>query len=286
MRKMDQVVSEVRPSATQELSKMKTQKRSRVTKICDNLYARGFVGFFEFAWMRFWMLLAGTSPAGRFASWLVTWFAPPYYDRWELRSLSPKGFVAPSATVYGKDIHLGPNIFIDDGSLICQCRNGGPINIAASATVARNSILQTARGGSISVGEKTVLQPHCLLSAAEGSIRIGADVGIGPYCAFYPHDHGTAAGQNIRNQPLVIKGDIVVEDGAWLGHGVTVLSGVRIGRGAVIGAGSTVASDVPDEAVASGVPARVFMKRPSPVPSPASKDSLICREERTGEDAS
>lgn len=218
-------------------------------------------GFFKKTWVWFWMHFAGTGPLGRLAAWLVIWFAPPHFDRWALRFKNPRGFVAPSATLHGKDIHLGPNIFVDDRVLLFQGRQGGPIEIGAQVTISRNTIIDTSLGGSVSVGKNTVLQPHCLLSAAMASIRIGEDVGIGPYCAFYPHDHGTAQGQPISTQPLAIKGDIVIEDGVWLGHGVTVLSGARIGKGAVIGAGSTVASDVPEGAIAWGVPAKVFMKR-------------------------
>ena len=53
----------------------------------------------------------------------------------------------------------------------------------------------------------------------------------------------------------------MIEDDAWLGVGVIVLSGVRIGKGAVIGAGAVVSRDVPDGAIAMGVPARVVKMR-------------------------
>ena len=49
-----------------------------------------------------------------------------------------------------------------------------------------------------------------------------------------------------------------VGDGAWLGHGVFVGPGVRIGRGSVIGANAVVLEDVPDRAIAVGVPARTI----------------------------
>jgi acetyltransferase-like isoleucine patch superfamily enzyme len=60
---------------------------------------------------------------------------------------------------------------------------------------------------------------------------------------------------------LQSKGSIVIGDEAWLGFGVIVLGGVRIGEGAVIGAGSVVTQDVPDGAIAMGVPARVVKMR-------------------------
>lgn len=57
------------------------------------------------------------------------------------------------------------------------------------------------------------------------------------------------------------KGDIVVEDDVWFGFGATVLSGVTIGQGAIVGARSLVCNDVPPYSVVGGVPARVIKYR-------------------------
>ena len=57
------------------------------------------------------------------------------------------------------------------------------------------------------------------------------------------------------------KGDIVVEDDVWIGYGATILSGVRIGQGAVVAAGALVTKDVPAYAVVGGVPAKVIKYR-------------------------
>jgi acetyltransferase-like isoleucine patch superfamily enzyme len=92
-------------------------------------------------------------------------------------------------------------------------------------------------------------------------IKIGQRVDIAPYCAFYPYSHGMSEGQIIRRQPLQTKGGIVIEDDAWLGVGVIVLDGVRIGKGAVVGAGAVVTKDLPANSVCSGVPARVVKMR-------------------------
>ena len=52
----------------------------------------------------------------------------------------------------------------------------------------------------------------------------------------------------------------MIKDNAWIGHGCHILKGVTIGEGAVVAAGSTVISDVPDGALAMGVPARMVKK--------------------------
>jgi acetyltransferase-like isoleucine patch superfamily enzyme len=80
----------------------------------------------------------------------------------------------------------------------------------------------------------------------------------------YPYDHGTALGVPIDEQPITSKGPIVIGDEAWLGTGTIVLSGVTIGRGAIVGAGSVVTRDVPPDSIAGGNPARVLgVRRPA-----------------------
>ena len=57
------------------------------------------------------------------------------------------------------------------------------------------------------------------------------------------------------------KGDIVVDDDVWIGYGATIMSGVHIGKGAVIAAGAVVVKDVPPYSIVGGVPAKVIKYR-------------------------
>lgn len=57
------------------------------------------------------------------------------------------------------------------------------------------------------------------------------------------------------------KGDIIVEDDVWIGFGAKVLSGVRIGQGAIIAAGAVVTKDVPPYAIVGGIPAKIIRYR-------------------------
>jgi len=64
----------------------------------------------------------------------------------------------------------------------------------------------------------------------------------------------------IINQGIISKG-IKIEDDVWIGSNSTVLDGVTIGRGSVIGAGSVVTQDIPPFSVALGVPAKLIKER-------------------------
>ena len=59
----------------------------------------------------------------------------------------------------------------------------------------------------------------------------------------------------------ISKGDIIVGDDVWIGYGATILSGVNIGQGAVVAAGSVVVHDVPPYAIVAGIPAKVIKYR-------------------------
>lgn len=62
----------------------------------------------------------------------------------------------------------------------------------------------------------------------------------------------------------IAKGPIVIGDDVWIGHRATILSGVTVGRGAVIGAGSVVAKSLPPYSISVGCPAKVIRSRFSP----------------------
>lgn len=207
------------------------------------------------------MRFAGLSPLGRAANRVASWSVPPYYGRICLARFSAKGYISPRAIIHHADLHLGANIYIDDRVLIYQDKHGGSVELAEGVHLHRDTVIQTGMGGSLIIGSHAHIQGSCQFSAYKASIQIGSRVEIAPYCAFYPYNHGIAPGVHIRKQPLQSKGGITVEDDAWLGVGVIVLDGVRIGKGAVVGAGAVVTKDLPEDSIAFGVPARVVKLR-------------------------
>lgn len=212
-------------------------------------------------WTVFWMRRSSASHWGRLAMRLASWGQPPYKARRHLARWGRNGYVAPGAVLYCADLTLANGCFVDEHVTIFQHPGGGPVQLGPRVHLYRGCIVETGPGGSLSVGEDTHIQPRCQFTAFAGPIRIGARVQIAPNCAFYPYGHRFDAGASIVEQPLHTKGGILIEDDAWLGVGVTILDGVTIGAGAVVGAGSVVTRDVPAQAIAVGVPARVVGQR-------------------------
>lgn len=220
-------------------------------------------------WCRFWLKRSGMRGFGRIAARLASLTTHPYHQRAWFADLSPRGFVAGSAVISHPDVRLGENVYIGDKVIISKGGDGGPVELGDRVHLYGDSFVDTGSGGSITIGAGTHIQPGCHIHAHISGIRIGRQVEIAPCCAFYNYDHGMLPGVPIMEQPLKSKGGIYVGDGAWIGHGVTVLQGVRIGEGAVIAAGAVVVHDVPDNAIAAGVPARVIGRRTAADESPA-----------------
>lgn len=101
-------------------------------------------------------------------------------------------------------------------------------------------------------------------------VRIGNYCSIGPECVFMTG--GEHAYDRLSTYPFRVKlglddnesvtrGPIILEDDVWLGMRVMVMSGVTVGKGAVIAAGAVVTKNVPPYAIVGGVPARVIKYR-------------------------
>lgn len=185
----------------------------------------------------------------------------PCFKRHSLAGLTPRGFISTRATLYGDRINLGLNVFIDDRVLIYQESDSGTVDIGDRVKLHEDTHILVGPGGSVQIGAGTSIHRGCQIESYKAPIRIGRCVEIAARCAFVSSNHGITPSLPIAKQPLTTKGPIIIEDEVWLGYGVIVLSGVRIGEGAVIGAGSVVTHDVPNGAIAVGVPARVIKMR-------------------------
>jgi len=106
------------------------------------------------------------------------------------------------------------------------------------------------------VGDRVKL--HTRVSVFKGS-RIGSGVFIGPHSCLLndKQPRATTSDGRLKTEADWVVSGVVVDDGASIGGGCTVLPGVTIGRFAMVGAGAVVTRDVPDHGLVLGNPARL-----------------------------
>lgn len=135
-------------------------------------------------------------------------------------------------------IAIGSGVFIGPGCVL-QALDEGGTDVA------------------LVIGDGTEIAGSCVLSAVS-SVRLGCKVLFARNVYVSDHIHAYDDPRSaVLDQGVARVEPVEIEDGAWLGQNVVVCPGVRIGRGAVVGANSVVLDDVPDHALAVGAPARV-----------------------------
>lgn len=114
----------------------------------------------------------------------------------------------------------------------------------------------------IHIGPGCYFNRFVFVDASE-RIEFGPRCMVGPFVYITDHDHGTAKGTPVGQQPLV-GAPVTFGEDVWIGTHAVILKGVTVGDGAVIAAGAVVTKDVPANAIVAGVPARVIGERKPP----------------------
>jgi acetyltransferase-like isoleucine patch superfamily enzyme len=113
-------------------------------------------------------------------------------------------------------------------------------------------------GKNIHIGDHCFINKRTLLDGRGGQLLIGNNVDIAQEVNIWTlthdphHDYHNVMGQ-----------DVIIEDHAWIASRATLMPGVRIGRGAVVAAGSVVTKDVPPMTIVAGTPAKPIGERQS-----------------------
>ena len=105
----------------------------------------------------------------------------------------------------------------------------------------------------VNIGKRCFIQ-QCCTFFGRGGITIGNDVFVGPKVNLITINHDL----DPDNRSATYGRPIVIEDKVWIGIGATILPGIKIGYGAVIGAGSVVTKEVPPMTIVAGNPARII----------------------------
>ncbi len=112
-------------------------------------------------------------------------------------------------------------------------------------------------GSNITTGDRVFMNFNCcILDVCQ--VSIGSDVMIGPNVQIYTATHPLEA--KARNSGKEFAKPISIASGVWIGGGAIICPGVKIGENAVIGAGSVVTKNIPNDVFAAGNPAKVIRK--------------------------
>jgi acetyltransferase-like isoleucine patch superfamily enzyme len=139
-------------------------------------------------------------------------------------------------------VSIGANCTINHGVAF---KVDGPYSDRQRITLGKNVFI--GENCEFNIQDRLIISDGCLIAAG---------------CRFIDNNHGTAAGSHVRHQANE-QAPIVIENDCWLGANVIVLKGVHLGRGVIVGAGAVITHDLPDYAVAAGVPARLIRFRAS-----------------------
>ncbi len=117
--------------------------------------------------------------------------------------------------------------------------------------------------GEASIGAKSVLGQECTISAFQ-HVSIGRECIVADRVMLIDFDHGVVEVERPIRLQGIYKRDVSVGHNVWVGYGACILRGVTVGDNAVIGTSSVLTTDVPDNAVVAGAPARVIRMRDAP----------------------
>lgn len=115
-----------------------------------------------------------------------------------------------------------------------------------------------ATGSGIYIGSGSGLGVNCSI---HGPLHIGENVMMGPDVTILSQTHNIERTDIPMGQQGMREAKVTIGNDVWIGMRVVIMPGVKIGNGAVIGAGAVVTKDIPDYSIVGGVPAKIIKYR-------------------------
>ena len=146
--------------------------------------------------------------------------------------------------------------------VVFEIGKGAKVRIGRWAWIGNDSKIR-AHEGVVEIGAKTVMGQECTISAYQ-HVSVGRECIVADRVMLIDFDHGMVEVERPIRLQGIYKRDVRVGHNVWVGYGACFLRGVTVGDNAVIGTLAVVSKDVPANAVAAGVPARVVRMRDTP----------------------
>lgn len=159
-------------------------------------------------------------------------------------------------------IEIGDNVIFDDECLLdAKGDSNHGIRIGDYVSLGRFSSL-VCKNGDIEISSHVNIGSTVKIVVAEGGrIEFGSNIDVGSSCHFSGGSYDYSQADRLPSTQRKPTKGIFIEDYAWIGAGVIVLDGVRIGSRSIVGAGAVVIQDIPPKSIAFGVPAEVRKER-------------------------
>ena len=157
-------------------------------------------------------------------------------------------------------IALGDHVVIDDACCLdAKGTDNRGLVIGNGVFIGRNTIL-SCKNGDIEIGDGANIGFNCEIFSAS-RVRVGKNILMAAYTYLVGGDHlFDRTDIPVLQQGRTARG-IDVGDNVWLGTHVVVTDGSSIGRDAIIGAGAVVVGEIPEFAIAAGIPAKMMRDR-------------------------
>lgn len=180
----------------------------------------------------------------------------------------PNNFIFKFYSRLRKSYFLGTKVKLSENCKIESAKIRGKVTIAEHCKIIDGVEIT----GEVSIGRYSSINgPNTDIRAALNPVKIGAFTSIARNVTLQEYNHNFEAltssyfHQNVLGESylkdLTSKGPIEIGNDVWIGAHSVILSGVRIGNGAIIAANSVVTKDIPEYAIAAGVPAKVIGQR-------------------------
>lgn len=171
-------------------------------------------------------------------------------------------------------IHLGNRVVLGENCVLdARTPDACRVIELGDDVMVSAGVMISCKGGAVSIGANSGLGPSVVIQSTTGEpVVIGRDgiIGAGCYLTGGGNYNTDRLDVPIRLQGKRPMGGLTLGEDVWLGARCTLLGGVAIGRGTVVGAGSVVTRDLPELSVCVGTPARVIRRREAaPTGSPS-----------------
>jgi acetyltransferase-like isoleucine patch superfamily enzyme len=147
----------------------------------------------------------------------------------------------------GRDLLMGSNVALDVY---------GRVTLGERVVLSDGCAIEVGPNGHLVIGDDVFIGRHAVIRAHE-LIEIGSHSAIAEHCTIRDQDHNIDPASRIHERS-VTSAPVRLERNVWVGAGVRILKGARLGEGCVVAANAVVRGEFPAAVLLGGVPARII----------------------------